>query len=130
MTISKKKKLRKKILNSLRDQAVLSTNKGKFVSIPFRLTKKQRRHSGWLTPKIVNKTMKYSEIIEQCLEPPLYYSDWDDWRDGFRDVTKLEKPNLFWDDEDRKIARAKNKKIKKQLAIRKARKEKTKHLNT
>lgn len=31
--------------------------------------------------------MKYSEIIENALEPGIYYDDWMDFRDGMRDTT-------------------------------------------
>lgn len=128
MTISKNQKLRRRILDALRDKATLSTNRGKFISTPFRLTKKQRRHSGWRTPQILHKTMKYSEIIEQCLEPQICYDDWDNYRDGLRcnqDKThffKKWRACCFDEEEVYQI----NKKIKKQLAIRKAKKGKFK----
>ena len=46
---------------------------------------KHKRKSGFVTPKIVDKSMKYSDIVEDCLEPQPYYDDWLDWRDGMRD---------------------------------------------
>ncbi len=49
----------------------------------FKHSKKKRRHSGRVTPKIVVKG-KYSKIIEDALEPRDFWDDWTDYRDGFR----------------------------------------------
>ena len=119
--ISKKKKIRKRILDSLSGKAELSIDKGKFVPTKVPLSKKVRRHSGWVTPQIVNKTMKYSEIIQQCLEPQPYWDDWSDWRDSMRanSDTKhiFKKKGRYWkfsNDELKKInKRNKNKLIRK-----------------
>jgi len=60
-------------------------------------TTKVRRHSGRVTPDIVDKTMKYSEIKEEALEPTEEYNDWENYRDGFRDKKYLE-----WKKRDKK----------------------------
>ncbi len=123
MTISKREKKKRRILDAL-NKAELSNNRGIPIRmIPFKLTKKQRRHSGWRTPRICGK-MKYSEIIEQCLEPQKYWDNWFDYRDGWRynsDRTHFFRKwrgCCFDEEEIYEI----NKKIKKQLAIRKAKK--------
>ena len=61
------------------------------------ITKKDRRHSGRITPKIIKPQMKYSEIKEKALEPNEVYDDWENYRDGFRDKKYLE-----WKKRDKK----------------------------
>jgi hypothetical protein len=56
------------------------------------VTKKVRRASGKYTPRIVKPDMKYSEIVEEGLEPAEEYDDWTERRDGMRD----------WPGQDRK----------------------------
>ncbi len=46
-------------------------------------TKKLRRHSGRIYPKLLKGTKK-EEIIEEGLEPQTYWDDWKDYRDGIR----------------------------------------------
>ena len=46
------------------------------------MNRKTKRNTGRITPRIKGKK---SEIIENCLDPQPHWSDWDDWRDGFRD---------------------------------------------
>jgi hypothetical protein len=46
-------------------------------------SRKLRRHSGRITPRIFLFGKK-QEIIENCLEPKEYWDDWEDYRDGFR----------------------------------------------
>lgn len=127
-------RLKQRILDSLNDKVVLSNNRGVFIDTPFKLSKKDRRRSGWETPKICGK-MKYSEIIEQCLEPKEEYDEWNSYKDGYRKVncdrTHFFIPRYcrhlgFFSEED---AKKFNKKIKKQLAIRKAKKRKFKQYN-
>ena len=85
---------------------------------------KAKKHSGWVTPSSTIKNVKKKEIIDECLEPKKYYSDWDDYRDGFRDrlsdFTKLKKKEIehLWS----KIKKN-NIKLKKLLSIRKIRKK-------
>ncbi len=125
MTISRRKKKLKRILDELIPQRGFSTNRGNFVSTKFKLTTKQRRHSGWVTPKICGKPMiKYSEMIEQCLEPLKYWDDWTDYRDGWRHNSDEKHFFHKWRGcyiSEEEIYRI-NKKIKKQIALRKAKK--------
>ncbi len=126
MTISKKRKFKEKILNALKDKAELSTDEGEIVNSKFsKLNKKARRHSGRYTPQIFEKG-KISEMIANAEEPKEEYDDWVEYRDGYRgdsDGTKLMKgKGSFWQDPEE--IKKRNKKIRKQLAIRKAKKEK------
>lgn len=62
----------------------INTNyKVRLIFTPYRLTKKDKRHSGWVTPTNTIKAKK-EEILNECLDPQPYWSDWDDWRDGMR----------------------------------------------
>ena len=47
------------------------------------LNQKLRRHSGRVTPRLV-KGMTIRILIEEGLEPQVYWDDWKDYRDGFR----------------------------------------------
>ncbi len=130
MTKSRRRKRAQRILDALKEKAPLSTNRGDFDRTPGRKpTSKQRRHRGWRTPRIADTTMKFSEMIENALEPPIEYDDWLDFRDGMRD-TREDKSrfipvpaNRWWWDFGEEEIREHNKKIKKQIAIRKARRE-------
>lgn len=61
------------------------------------VSKKQKRHSGWCRGQSTLKEKK-KWIINNCLEPHLYYDDWEDYRDGQRaymcDCTKICKKDL------------------------------------
>ena len=46
------------------------------------VTKKDRRHSGYVTPKAL---MSNRDLIDNCLFINPFYDDWEDYRDGFRD---------------------------------------------
>ena len=48
------------------------------------VSKKNRRHSGWVSSKSTINDSKQN-IINECLEPQLYYDTWVESRDGFRD---------------------------------------------
>ena len=120
--INKKEKIKRRILDNL-NSVELSTDRGKVISTPFRLSRKDKKHSGRYTPLIPEKK-KFSEMIANAEEPSEEYDDWIEYRDGFRDKTKITDPDIFWDDEFKEEAIKRNQKIKKQLAIRKAMKEK------
>ena len=122
MVTSKKQKLKKKILDNL-NPAELSTDRGKIIYIPFKLSRKDKKHSGRYTPRIPEKK-KFSEMIANAEEPSEEYNEWVNYRDGFRDQTKITNPDIFWDDEFKEKAIKRNQKIKKQLAVRKAMKKK------
>ncbi len=54
------------------------------------VSKKDKRHSGWITPTIQSPTMKYSDIIIEALEPMNFFDEWEYWKDSMRDVSYLE----------------------------------------
>ena len=131
MTINRRRKARQKILDSLNEKAVLSNDKGKLMfNKSFKLSRKNKKHSGRYTPQVSEKR-KFSEMIANAEEPKEEYDDWMEYRDGYRsdlDTAKLRKnQGSFWQDPEE--IKEINNKIKKQLAIRKAKKEKAKHLN-
>ena len=80
MTTSRKKKKLRRILDSL-EKAKLSNNKGKFISAPFKLTKKQKRHSGRRYPKIFGSQRI---LDEEGISVEEYWDDWVDHRDSWR----------------------------------------------
>jgi len=47
------------------------------------LTNKTRRHSGRITPRLRIKGNK-ENIINDCLEPQVFWDDWKNYRDGQR----------------------------------------------
>lgn len=81
------------------------------------MSKKAIRHSGWVTAVSTIKN-KRKIIINECLEPQLFYDDWQDKRDGQRNIygdkTKI-KNKIF-------TKFKYNNKLKKFINIRKARK--------
>ena len=123
MTISRRKKKLKRILDELIPQRGFSTNRGDFVNTKFKLTRKQKKHSGRYTPLIPQKG-KISEMIANAEEPKEEYNEWINHRDGFRYNTdrkhffKKWRACCFSEEEIYRI----NKKIKKQIALRKAKK--------
>ena len=50
------------------------------------MNKKDRKHSGRVTPKILKPKMKYDEIKKEALEPTFKYDEWENYRDGMRDL--------------------------------------------
>lgn len=90
MTISRRKKKLMRIINKLNrlKEDELSKNKGKYIYDPStrRLNKKEKRHSGRISPFIPSPTLKYDEIKQNALEPEIFYDDWEDWRDSSRDL--------------------------------------------
>ena len=52
--INKKEKIKRRILNNL-NPAELSTDRGKVISTPFKLSRKDKKHSGRYTPLIPEK---------------------------------------------------------------------------
>ena len=70
------------------------------------ISKKDRRHNGWVYP---NSTLRCPKqyIIDNCLEPEPYWNDWGEYRDGFRDwrgdwkkIKKVESSLCHYPDED------------------------------
>ena len=124
------KKQTEELLRSLEERAPLSTNPGRHIyrsRDPKKMTAKDRRLSGWVTPKWVNPG-KYSEEIAAANEPQVYWDDWIEWRDGFRfdpDPTHIRCVRNGYNQNNfsEEIVEA-NKKLKRQIAIRKAMKKK------
>lgn len=86
--VSRRVKLIRRLLSSL-EKAPLSTNKGEYVRTPRYISRKDKKHSGWVTPRAVKKSgMSYKEMFEEGLEPQDFYDDWKDWRDGQRNYFK------------------------------------------
>ena len=86
-------------------------------------TKKDRRHSGWVTPNLTIRCKKQF-LINNCLEPQEFYDDWTDYRDGYRssiDKTKIRRGCISWFENDRLRYNKKNKLL---LKRRKAKKHK------
>ena len=48
------------------------------------ISKKDRRHNGWIYPDSTLRCPK-QYIIDNCIEPQPYYDNWVERRDGFRD---------------------------------------------
>lgn len=111
MSKSKRKRLLEKIFNKLEDKAILNSHKGPLIrTTPRGITRKDRRHSGRVTPLIPKPMMKWEEIKDKALLPEDNWDDWRDYRDGYREGYYLKKKYNY--------------KLKKQIAIRKARKSK------
>jgi hypothetical protein len=86
------------------------------------VTKKDRRHNGWVIPALAVKCPK-KILIDQCIEPQPFWDDWMERRDGMRspvDKTKIRNPaaDTFGHLEIKKY----NRKLKRELKIREARK--------
>jgi len=69
-----------------------------------RLSKKTRRHGGWIYPDSTIKAPQ-QEIIDNCLEPQPYWDNWFERRDGQRNmysdhkkILKMSKHQLLHDD--------------------------------
>lgn len=121
----------KKIIDALlHERAPLNYNKGPIVrdARSRHISPKDKRHSGWVTPRWTKGGgMKFREAVQEGLEPQIFYDDWKDWRDGqrnyFDDPTHFKKgkryENIFVKEWER--AEHVNHKLRKQLAIRRAR---------
>lgn len=85
------------MLIALGEKAKLSNNFiCKAIYTKYKLTKKDRRHSGRYTPRVAGKG-KYSEMIANAEEPQEEYDDWIERRDSMRDWNYLE-----WKKRDKK----------------------------
>ena len=63
-------------------------------------SKKDKRHSGRITPKIIKPKMKYDDMKIEVCTPEEVYDDWIEKRDGMRDTIYLE-----WKKKDKKKRR-------------------------
>lgn len=121
MNLKQKKKIIEKMLDSLKDKAVLNTCPGRIIRQKYiRPTTKTRRHDGRKYPRLL-----YPQML---LEDAGVFTDWewDNWteyRDGFRDRSRMWKyPCCFYWEEHLIDWVELRKKIKRQIKIRKARK--------
>ena len=48
------------------------------------ISSKVRRHSGRITPRFSERSMKKADLLWLALEPQVYWDDWQDYRDGMR----------------------------------------------
>ncbi len=94
------------------------------------VSRKIKRHSGWSTPSSTLK-MEKRDMINQCLEPQIFYDEWCSFKDGFRnwmgDKSKLRKKGMLemyssWREELTSAFRKNNFKLKRLLKRRKAKK--------
>lgn len=86
-------------------------------------SRKIRRHSGRYTPNLHLKE-KFSEMIINAEEPQENYDDWNNYRDRVRintDKSQIRNERVNYGSEKEEI-KSFNKKIKKEIFIRKARK--------
>lgn len=92
--MSKLKKQAKKLLEAIEFEATpLSTNKGKILRndhCPNKVNAKERRHRGWITARWAGSG-KYQEAMMNGLDPVYFYDDWQDARDGQRDLWNKDK---------------------------------------
>ena len=127
MTKSKRKRLKIKLLNKINSipseeikqkPHVWNIIKQKYP----RVNKKKRRHSGRKYPKFFYST----KLLEENMIDPnsfMYWDEWNNYWDGYRDKSHLTNPKLFSYEDDKEEAIARNKKLKKQIKIREARKK-------
>lgn len=83
--------------------------------------KKARRHEGWKTARNLIKMPK-KWIINNCLDPIVYYDEWMTWRDGCRGYPDHSRLRFEFTCCGRNAKRYNNK-IKRMIKIRKAKKE-------
>jgi hypothetical protein len=83
--MSKLKKQSEKLLRAIEFEPVpLSTNKGRILRndhCPNKVNSKKRRHRGWITARIAGLD-KYSQMFADANEPPIYYDAWNTTKDG------------------------------------------------
>lgn len=129
------KKIKQQVIELLKERAPMNYNKGPLLPDNYpRPNRKTRRHSGRRSPDILAPTIKWKDLGDLAVEPQEYWDDWVDYRDGFRDHTRFrhDKGNVFCscgpfnNSICEKCYEALNNKLKRQLKIRKARKEKMK----
>ena len=106
------KNIARKIIEALREKAPLNNNRGDIEHTPRRwASRKDRKASGWITPKLVHPQMKYKDIIAEGLEPEKFYDEWASYKDGSRNWKTIEEVE----------------KTKKEIIIRKAKLKKLKN---
>ena len=118
MVISKRVKKRLRILKSL-NPAPLSNNRGRLLRESYpRPNRKTRRHSGRKYPMIFGPQRI---LDEEGIFVDYFWDDWGDYRDGFRDRTRLfGYPCCFHWDDHLQMHKETKIKLKKHLNIRRA----------
>jgi hypothetical protein len=94
----------------------------------FKMSRKDRKHSGRIT---AYNFRQRTNNIEDMVEPVIYYDDWDNYRDGFRfnkDRKHLFKKGNHFCLSEEQVEKI-NKKIKKQIIIRKIKRYKKKEMD-
>ena len=66
------------------EKAKLNLDKGPLKRTRSKISKKDRRNSGRITPRMHAKD-NLNYLRENCLLPEEEWDDWVDWRDGWRD---------------------------------------------
>ena len=121
MNLKQKKKIIEKMLDSLKDKAILNFNPGRIIRQKYiRPTTKTRRHDGRVYPRLLypQRLLEENGIFVNC-----EWNDWIEYRDGFRDRSRRWKhPCCFYWDEHLEDWIMTRKKIIKHIQIRKARK--------
>lgn len=92
--MSKLKKQAERLLRAIEfEPAPLSTNKGVLIRndhCPNKVNTKKRRHRGWITARWAGPG-KYEEAMLNGLDSTYFYDDWQDARDGQRDIWNKDK---------------------------------------
>lgn len=81
--ISKREKIRKRLLDAISDKAELNYIKGPVEHTKFFLSKKDRKNYGRRESRMHSKG-NLDWLRDHCLLPQVYWDDWSDLRDGFR----------------------------------------------
>lgn len=94
--MSNLKKQAEKLLKAIEfEPAPLSINNGNrgvYIRTKFsRWTRKDKLHDGRYYPRLIKPQVKYSEIASEALGPKEEYNDWNNWRDGQRDLWNKDK---------------------------------------
>ena len=92
------------------------------------ISKKDRRHSGRVSPRLI-KGIKQKELINEGLEPQEYWDEWKDYRDGFRyNKDRKHLRSRFMTFAENLNVKKWNRKLKRLILRRRARKMKNKRI--
>lgn len=85
--MTKRRKERKRVYNALSFQpAELNDNPGPRVYTRTGIaSRKDKKRKGHRRGQIIHPQMKWTQIVEDALEPEEYWDDYSEKRDGFRD---------------------------------------------
>jgi hypothetical protein len=93
--MSKLKKQAEKLLKAIEFEPVpLSTKRGKVLgndNCPNKVNSKARRHRGWVTARWAGPGKYKEAMLNDGLDSTYYYDDWQDKRDGQRDMWNKDK---------------------------------------